>query len=115
MRDIDFLWNPGQITPKRGLETSCSLVSEPDLIIAKFEHFQFKELVKTKQCELKEISFGMNGQFPREINNGRKVILPILKRHRQKGKHASLVVDNCYIDRELLQDPTTTPVACLNG
>lgn len=57
----------------------------------------------------------MNGQFPREINNGRKVILPILKRHRQKGKHTSLVMDNCYIDGQLLQDPTTTPVACLNG
>lgn len=61
MRDIDFLWNPGQITLKRGLETSCSLVSEPDLIIAKFEHFQFKELVKSKRCELKGMSFGMNG------------------------------------------------------
>lgn len=57
----------------------------------------------------------MNDQFPREINNGRKVILPILKRHRQKGKHASLVVDKRYIDGQLLHDPTTTPMAPLNG
>lgn len=37
-------------------------------IIAKFEHYQQKELVKSKGKLLKDNHFGMNDQYPREIS-----------------------------------------------
>lgn len=83
--------------------------TRPRPIVAKFEHFKQKELVKSKGRELKGTSFGMNDQFPKEINNRRKMLYPILKQHRQKGKRASLVADKLYIDGQLFRDPTTTP------
>ena len=36
-------------------------------IIAKFEHFQQKKLVKSKGKQRKDTQFGMNDQYPREI------------------------------------------------
>lgn len=81
----------------------------PRPIIAKFEHYQQKMLVKSKGRELKGTSFGMNDQFPREINERRKVLYPILKEHRQKGNRTSLVVDKLYIDGQLFRHSTTTP------
>lgn len=51
----------------------------------------------------------MNDQFPSEINNRCKVLFPILKQQRQKGKWAPFVMDKLYIDGQLLRDPTTTP------
>lgn len=38
-------------------------------ILAEFEHFQQKELVKSKGSELNATSYGINDQFPNEINN----------------------------------------------
>lgn len=77
-------------------------------IIAKFEHFQQKVLVRSKGRELKGTSFGMNDQFPREINERRKVLYPIMKEHRQKGKRTALVVDKLYIDGQLFREPSIT-------
>ncbi|XP_077411418.1 adenylate kinase 7 isoform X9 [Vanacampus margaritifer] len=42
--------------------------NRPRPIITKFEHFKQKIFVKSKGRELKGTSFGMNDQFPREIN-----------------------------------------------
>ncbi len=46
----------------------------PRPIVAKFEHFKQKELVKSKGRELKGTDFGLNDQYPREINERRKVL-----------------------------------------
>lgn len=81
----------------------------PRPIIAKFEHFQQKVLVKSKGRELKGTSFGMNDQFPKEINERRKVLYPIMKEHRQKGKRTALVADKLYIDGQLFRDSNKTP------
>ncbi|KAK0134281.1 hypothetical protein N1851_030161 [Merluccius polli] len=48
-------------------------------IIVKFEHYQHKELLKSKGKLLKDTNFGMNEQYPREINERRKALYPILK------------------------------------
>ena len=78
-------------------------------IIAKFEHFQQKVFVKSKGRELRGTSYGMNDQFPKEISERRKMLYPIMKEHRQKGKRTALVVDKLYIDGQLFREPSTTP------
>ena len=78
-------------------------------IVSKFEHFNQKDAVKRRGRELKGTNYGMNDQFPREINQRRKVLLPVLKEHRQKGRRTALVVDKLYIDGQLYRDSSTTP------
>lgn len=98
-----------QITFHRIHRLGARVGSRPRPIIANFEHYQQKELVKSRGRELKGTAFGLNDQFPREINERRKVLYPILKQHRLKGKRASLVVDKLYIDGQLFRDATTMP------
>lgn len=81
----------------------------PRPIIAKFERYHQKVLVKSKGRELKGTRFGMNDQFPREINERRKVLYPILKRSRAEGKRATISVDKLFIDGQLYRDQALTP------
>ena len=88
-----------------GRNTSTS----PRPIVAKFEHFQDKLLVKGKGRELKGTTFGLNEQYPREINERRKVLYPIMKEHRSKNIRTSLIVDKLYINGQLFRNSKTTP------
>lgn len=63
---------------------------KPRPIIAKFEHYKQKEMVKNKGKELKGTNYGMNDHFPREINERRKILYPILKENRKKKTSAQL-------------------------
>lgn len=85
-----------------------SLKDRPRLIIAKFEHYKQKKLVKSKGRELKGTVFGINDHFPREIMERRKILYPDLKLHRQAGSRASLVVDKLYINEQLYRDSKIT-------
>ncbi|KAF7641131.1 hypothetical protein LDENG_00292560 [Lucifuga dentata] len=80
-----------------------------DLIIAKLEHYKHKDIIKSKARELKGSKFGVNDQFPKEINDRRKTLYPIMKQHRQNNKRAYMVVDKLYVDGQLYQSPSTTP------
>lgn len=80
----------------------------PPPIIAKFEHYKHKELVKSKGKELKDTPFGLNDQFPREIQERRRALLPIMKQLRQEGKRASLSVDKLYVNGTLYRDRNIT-------
>lgn len=50
----------------------------------------------------------MNDQFLKEIAERRKVLYPIFKENRLKGKRVALVVDKLYIDNQLFRDTKTT-------
>lgn len=78
-------------------------------IIAKFEHYQQKELIKSKGKLLKDTHFGMNDQYPREINERRKVLYPILKENRRNNIRAVLAVDKLYINGQLFRSHEKTP------
>ncbi|KAF7645179.1 hypothetical protein LDENG_00208690, partial [Lucifuga dentata] len=43
-------------------------------IIAKLEHYKHKDIIKSKARELKESNFGINDQFPKEINDRWKIL-----------------------------------------
>lgn len=77
-------------------------------LVAKLEHFQQKLLVKSKGKELKGTNFGINDQYPKEINERRKILYPIMKEYRTKNIHTSLVVDRLYINGQLFRDSKIT-------
>lgn len=81
---------------------------KPPPIIAKFEHYKHKELVKSKGKELKGTSFGLNDQFPKEIQERRRALLPIMKQLRQEGKRATLSVDKLYVNGTIYRDRNIT-------
>ncbi len=81
----------------------------PHPIIVKFEHYKHKELVKKQGQELKGTHYGMNDQFPREIQERRKTLFPIRRKFIHEGKKAIIAVDKLYIDGQLYRDSTQTP------
>ena len=81
----------------------------PRPIIAKFEHFKQKEMVKQQGRELKGTDFGMNDQFPREIMERRKILFPIRKKYMEENKKAVISVDRLYVDGQLYRDSDKTP------
>ncbi|KAF7649679.1 hypothetical protein LDENG_00137740 [Lucifuga dentata] len=77
----------------------------PRPIIAKLEHYKHKDIIKSKARELKGSNFGINDQFPKEINDRRKILYLIMKQHRQNNKHSYMVVDKLYVDGQLYRNP----------
>lgn len=82
----------------------------PRPIIVKFEHYKHKELVKSKGRELRGTQFGLNDQFPREIQERRKKLIPIMKQLRKEGKRATLNIDKLYVNGQLYRDTDTTRI-----
>jgi len=50
---------------------------------------------------LKRKPFGINQQFPLEIENKRKQLYPVMKKVRENGHFTSMVRDKLYIDNNL--------------
>ena len=78
-------------------------------IIARFEHYKHKELVKSRGKELKGTSLWLNDHFPVEINDRRKKLFPIMKEKRALDHRVALSVDRLYIDGQLYRDSEVTP------
>ena len=78
-------------------------------IIARFEHYKHRELVKSKGKELKGSSFWVNEHFPKEINDRRKKLYPIMKENRDLDHKVALSVDKLYINGQLYRDSEVTP------
>lgn len=50
----------------------------------------------------------MNNQYPREIQDRRKKLLPIMKQYREKGGRVALYVDKLYVDGQLYRNSNIT-------
>lgn len=74
-------------------------------IIAKFVQFKERELVWKAAFTLlkgeQNRNYGINEQFPREINEKRKLLYPYYKSAKRQQKRAQLIQDKLYIDGEL--------------
>ena len=81
----------------------------PRPIVAKFERYKQKELVRSRGRELKDTKFGLSDQFPKEIQERRKVLFQIRKEYRKKGIRAIVSVDRLYLDGKLYRDSEVTP------
>uniref|UniRef100_A0A1A8GU29 Uncharacterized protein n=1 Tax=Nothobranchius korthausae TaxID=1143690 RepID=A0A1A8GU29_9TELE len=80
----------------------------PRPIVAKFEHFKQKILVKSHGRELKGKDFSVNDQFPKEILDRRRVLFPLRKKFIQEGKRAVISVDKLYVDNKLYKERGVT-------
>ena len=58
---------------------------------------------KSAPTKLQGKRFGVNEQFPKEINDRRKELYPFYKQAKRPGKRASLVYDKLYIDGTLFK------------
>ena len=68
-------------------------------IVAKFNFFQDKERIKRAAAEkLTNSKFNVGDQFPKEIQQRRRRLVPILKKAQSEGKTAVLVYDKLYIN-----------------
>ena len=62
-------------------------------IVVKLSRFKDKMNVLRNAFKLKGSNVGINEQFPAEINERRKLLLPALRQEKSKGNPARLVID----------------------
>ena len=68
-------------------------------IVAKFNYYRDKETIKKAAGEkLTNSKFSVDDQFPKEIQQRRRKMVPILKKAQSEGKDAILVYDKLYIN-----------------
>ena len=78
----------------------------PDSIVAKFCFFKDREIVRRSRSALKGTDFFISEQFPKEINDRRKALLPALRKAKSDGKTAWLSYDRLFVDgRPVSVDP----------
>ena len=67
-------------------------------IVAKFTLFKDREFVKRHRANLKGTNYSVYEQFPREINERRKSLIPRMKDARSKNQRAWISYDKLYIN-----------------
>ncbi|CAG2184897.1 unnamed protein product [Mytilus edulis] len=70
-------------------------------IVARFVYRKELEHVLKQAYRLKNTNFGINEQFPPEIEIRRRKLYPIFKKEKSLGKQARLVRDKLYINGQL--------------
>lgn len=80
---------------------------KPRVLIVKFKDTDSKMLVKNaaRQIDLKQTPFGVFDQYPPEVQEKRKGLIPIMLKARDEHKKAVLVRDKLYINNKLY-DPS---------
>lgn len=70
-------------------------------IVAKFVLYTDRERVRKSSKELQGTPYGISEQYPKEIMDRRRQLVPIMLKARQEQKEAFLRGDKLYIDRKL--------------
>ncbi|XP_060077080.1 uncharacterized protein LOC132556661 [Ylistrum balloti] len=83
--------------------------ARPRSIIAKFVYYKDLVRVKRNAKELKGTHFGINEQFPKEIEDKRKTLYPVAKEERKQNKKTVFNRDQLYIDGVLYKSPDVQP------
>ncbi|XP_052818029.1 uncharacterized protein LOC128244052 [Mya arenaria] len=74
-------------------------------IVAKFANFPDREKVRRAAKELKGTIYGISEQFPREVVEQRRKLIPIMLQARKDGKEAYIKVDKLFINHQLYRGP----------
>jgi hypothetical protein len=74
----------------------------------KFNDYKVREQIRGQSGQLRGTSFWINEQFPKEINDRRKDLIPIMKEARQKSQTVRLVKDKLFINGKLYVSDTPT-------
>ena len=70
-------------------------------IVAKFTYYPDREKVREAAPKLRGSKYGVSQQFPKEIQDKRRALVPIMKQAREEGKEAYISVDKLYINGQL--------------
>lgn len=70
-------------------------------IVARFIHYKDLRLVLERAPYLRDTPYGISEQFPKIVEEKRKVLYPVLKQAKRNGKNASLVRDKLFINGKL--------------
>lgn len=70
-------------------------------IVAKFAFYPNREEIRKSAKNLEGTQYSISQQFPREIQERRRQLVPILKDAKSKGQKAHIAVDKLYIDGKL--------------
>ena len=70
-------------------------------IVARFLYFSDLQYVLKNAYKLRNSQYGIRQQFPKEIEDNRKLLYPIQKEAKRQGKKVVLVRDRLYIDNQL--------------
>ncbi|CAC5388211.1 unnamed protein product [Mytilus coruscus] len=73
---------------------------KPRGIVARFVTYKDKEKVlRAAQPILRDRTQKVYSQYPQEVSDRRKELVPIMKQFRDQGKRATIVVDKLYVDQ----------------
>lgn len=72
--------------------------NKPPPIVAKFTFFKDREKVRKSGRLLKGTNYGIQEQFPEEIEKRRKPLYPLLRAARRDNKKAGIVKDRLFVE-----------------
>lgn len=75
----------------------------PRPIVARFLYFRDVDAVKKAGRNLKGKPYGVNEQFPTEVEQRRRKLYPIMKEEKLKKSKVVLVRDKLYVNNELVE------------
>lgn len=81
---------------------------KPRPVVVRFLHAKSKDEVLGRGWNLKGTDFSMFQQYPREIVDRRRVLIPIMKEYKKKKQKARVVRDKLYINNQLFRDKNIT-------
>ena len=67
-------------------------------IVCRFKSFKDRELVRNAAVALKGSRYGVNEQYPKEINDRRKSLWPFFKEAKDQKKKVHFKKDKLFID-----------------
>lgn len=88
----------------RTLDRNTAAHGKPRHIVAKFSSFKDRELVRRAKGKLKGTQFFIFEQFPKEVADRRRSLMPKLKQAIRDGNRAWLSYDTLYIDGRPVRD-----------
>jgi hypothetical protein len=82
--------------------------TRPRPIVAMFSRHPDKVRVQKEANKLRDTPYGIADQFPKEIQERRKKLMPFLRDARKNGDYAVLAVDKLFINGQRFYPPTRT-------
>ena len=67
-------------------------------IVAKFTYFKQRELVRKQWKTLQGTPYFVTEQFPKEVMDKRRKLVPLMKEYKKEGKRAWITYDTLYVD-----------------
>ena len=82
--------------------------NKPRPIVTKLTFFKDKgRIFKHVKNINKDLKIGVADDYPKEVEQMRKALLPVLKKAKQEKKQASFSVDKLIIDGQVYRGPET--------